>query len=103
MQRGSTEMSAKMGDPGRARRPLWFVWAAVVFGGIILLMQFNERANSWGEPISQYRFGELVDSDQILQATINYDPQCPLNEVVGKYAKIQTGVKRRCRFAPGYG
>jgi cell division protease FtsH len=63
----------------------WLVWIAI-FGGIILLMLFKERMDAPGELLSQSRFWQLVDSNQIASAVINYSPQNPsLNEVVGKY------------------
>ena len=65
----------------------WVVWIAI-FGGIILLMLFKERMDSPGEVLTQYRFQQLVESNQIKEATVNYSPQNPLlNEVVGKYYK----------------
>jgi len=65
----------------------WVVWIAI-FGGIILLMLLKERMDTPGDVLSQYRFQQLVDSNQIAQATVNYSPQNPaLNEVIGKYYK----------------
>jgi ATP-dependent Zn protease len=71
--------------PSRAGRA-WLVWLAVL-GGILLLMVFRERPGS--ETLSQHQFEKLVDLGQITHATVLYDPQNPLNEVVGKYYKIQ--------------
>lgn len=67
----------------------WIVWIAI-FGGIILLMLFKEKLDSPADPLSQYRFQQLVDSNLIAEATINYNPQSPLNEVIGKYYKSET-------------
>src|SRR5690242_11534 len=67
----------------------WIVWIAI-FGGIILLMLFKEKLDSPPDAISQYKFQQLVDSNLISEATINYNPQSPLNEVIGKYYKSET-------------
>jgi cell division protease FtsH len=66
----------------------WIVWIAI-FGGIILLMLFKEKLDSPPDTLSQYVFQQLVESNLISEATINYNPQSPLNEVVGKYFKIE--------------
>jgi cell division protease FtsH len=67
----------------------WIVWIAI-FGGIILLMLFKEKLDSPADTLSQYNFQKLVDSNLIVEATINYSPQSPaLNEVLGKYYKIE--------------
>src|SRR6516162_1098411 len=62
----------------------WIVWIAI-FGGIILLMLFKEKLDSPADMLTQYQFQQLVESNQIAEATISYNPQSPLNEVVGKY------------------
>jgi cell division protease FtsH len=65
----------------------WVVWIAI-FGGIILLMLMRDRWEAQGDVISQFRFQQLVDSNLIAQATVNYSPQgSALNEVIGKYIK----------------
>jgi cell division protease FtsH len=65
------------------------VWIAI-FGGIIVLMLFKDRMETPGDVLSQYRFQELVSSNQIVQATISYNPQnSALNEVVGKYYRME--------------
>lgn len=72
----------------------WIVWIAI-FGGIILLMLFRDRMDSQGELLTQYRFQELVESNQIAQATINYSPQSmALTEVMGKYYKTDSSGNR---------
>src|ERR1041385_1560856 len=74
----------------------WLVWIAI-FGGIILLMLFKERMDAPGEVLTQYRFQQLVESNQIASATINYSPQNPeLHEVIGKY--IREGTKTEVPF-----
>ena len=64
------------------------VWIAII-GGITLLMLFKDRMDSPGEFVNQYKFQQLVESNQIVQATINYNPQSPdLREITGKYWKL---------------
>ena len=76
----------------------WIVWIAI-FGGIILLMLFKERMDQPADQISQYRFQQLVDSNLIISATINYSPQNPaLNEVVGKYWRVENDHKTEASF-----
>ena len=72
----------------------WIVWIAI-FGGIILLMLFREKMDSQGEVLSQYRFQQLVESNLIAQAVVNYSPQSPfLTEVTGKYYKVDADGNR---------
>ena len=76
----------------------WIVWVAV-FGGIILLMVFKDRMELPGDILTQYPFKELVESNRIIHATINYNAQgSALNEVVGKYYKIEDGRKVEVPF-----
>jgi cell division protease FtsH len=84
------EKNSRKGGEFRVPPRTWVVWIAI-FGGIILLMLLKERMEAPGEVISQYRFQQLVDSNQIVQATVNYNPQNPLNEVMGKYLKVENG------------
>ncbi|HWX18301.1 MAG TPA: ATP-dependent zinc metalloprotease FtsH [Candidatus Binatia bacterium] len=66
----------------------WIVWIAI-FGGIILLVLFKDRIEPQGELLTQYRFQQLLDSNQIAKATINYSPpqSSSLNEITGAYYK----------------
>src|SRR5262245_12570506 len=84
----------------------WLVWIAI-FGGIILLMLFKERMDSPGEMLTQYRFQQLVESNQIAQATINYSPpqSAALTEVIGKYyrdndRKNEVAFRAKVRLTP---
>src|SRR5439155_16890530 len=68
----------------------WLVWIAI-FGGIILLMLFKHRLESQDKMLSQFRFQQLVESNQIAKATINYSPQNPfLTEIVGEYYRTDS-------------
>ncbi len=75
----------------------WIVWIAI-FGGIILLMLFKERLDSPADMLNQYTFQLLVDSNAISEATINYNLQSPLQEIVGKYYKVENDRKVSVAF-----
>ncbi|HEY5909356.1 MAG TPA: ATP-dependent zinc metalloprotease FtsH [Verrucomicrobiae bacterium] len=76
----------------------WIVWIAI-FGGIILLMLFKDRMDSPGVVLTQHQFQEMVDSNLIAEATINYSPQSPaLNEVIGKYYRVENDRKVQVPF-----
>jgi cell division protease FtsH len=76
----------------------WVVWIAI-FGGIVLLMLFKDRMEPPGEVLSQYKFQQLVESNQIVKATISFNPQDPdLREVTGKYVKQEDGHKVEAPF-----
>src|SRR5579859_6868782 len=75
----------------------WIVWIAI-FGGIILLMFFKEKLETPADTLNQYTFQQLVDSNAIAEATINYNPQSPLQEIVGKYYKVESDHKTAVAF-----
>jgi cell division protease FtsH len=76
----------------------WVVWIAI-FGVIILLMLFKDRMEPPGELLSQPRFQQLVESNQLVQAVINYNPQSSdLREVTGKYRKVENDAKSEVPF-----
>jgi cell division protease FtsH len=84
------EKSPKKGGEFRVPPRTWIVWIAI-FGGIIMLMLFRDKMDTQGEILTQYRFQQLVESNQIAQATINYSPQSmALTEVMGKYYKTDS-------------
>ncbi len=78
----------------------WLVWI-VIFGGIVLLVLFRDRMDPQSESVSQFKFQELVNSNQIFQATINYNPQSPfLTEISGKYYRTDPQGKRLAENDP---
>src|SRR5512143_3955981 len=83
------EKPPRKGGEFRVPPRTWLVWIAI-FGGIILLMLFRDKMDSQGENISQYHFLQLVHSNLIAQAVINYSPQNPsLTEITGKYYRTE--------------
>jgi cell division protease FtsH len=88
------DKNSKKGGEFRVPPRTWVVWIAI-FGGIILLMVMRDRWESPGQLINQYKFQQLVESNQIAQATINYNPQdIYLTDVVGKYYKTDSSGAR---------
>jgi ATP-dependent Zn protease len=74
------------------------VWVAI-FLGILVLMFLRDRWEDRGEMISQYKFEQLLDDDQITHAIVVYDTQnSPLTEVVGNYVENQNGQRTVTRF-----
>ena len=47
----------------------WIVWVAIV-GGLILLMLMKDRWESQADIVKQYKFQQLVESNDIVEATI---------------------------------
>src|SRR6185369_7031016 len=84
------DKNSKKGGEFRVPPRTWVVWIAI-FGGIILLMVMRDRWESPGQLINQYRFQQLVESNQIAKAVLNYNPQdIYLTEVVGKFYKTDS-------------
>src|SRR5437867_9092640 len=79
------EKTPKKGGEFRVPPRTWIVWIAI-FGGIIMLMLMRDKWETQGEPLPQWKFMQLYDSNLIAQAVVNYNPQNPLlTEIVGKY------------------
>src|SRR5204863_6170431 len=75
----------KKGGEFRVPPRTWIVWIAI-FGGIIMLMLMRDKWETQGEPLPQWKFMQLYDSNLIAQAVVNYNPQNPLLvEIIGKY------------------
>ena len=91
-------MSEKTTETTGGSRRLWITWAVILLG-IVLLVCFNQSGKSGNEQISQYRFEQLLNAGQIVQGTINYDPQnSALNEIVGRYSRTANGEKDEVPF-----
>jgi ATP-dependent Zn protease len=92
------EIGAGASKKPRRQARVWIIWAAI-FGGIILLMLFKDRMESPGDLLSQYQFEQLVESNQIACATINYNAQgSALNEIDGKYYRLENDRKLEVPF-----
>ena len=78
------------GEPFRIPPRTWIIWIAIL-GAIPLLMVFRNAGPAAAEQLSQAQLMEKVDSNQIAQGTIFYDPQSPyLHEIRGKYFKTDS-------------
>ena len=76
----------------------------MIFGGIITLMVLRQKIDQPGDTLTQSQFQALVDSNQIVEATINYNPQAGfLTEIVGKYYKTTSDGKRVAENDPQKG
>jgi cell division protease FtsH len=81
------DKTPKKGGEFRVPPRTMVVWIAIL-GGITLLMLFKDKMESPGDVIKQTKFMQLVESNQIISATINYNPQGSyLREITGKYWK----------------
>src|SRR5438552_15091504 len=81
------DKNAKKGSEFKVPPRTWVVWIAI-FGGIILLMLMRDRWESQGELVGQFKFQQLVESNLVEKAVVNYSPQnLSLTEVTGKYYK----------------
>jgi len=82
---GGDRSSHNNGRAFRVPPRTWIVWITIL-GGIIWLMLMRERWDSQGEFLPQWRFQQLLESNLIAQATVNYSPQNSLlTEIVGKH------------------
>ena len=92
------DRTPKKGGEFRVPPRTMVVWIAIL-GGITLLMLFKDRMESPGGGITQTKFMQLVDSNQIVQAVINYNPQGSyLREITGKYWKMDNDHKVEVPF-----
>src|ERR1039457_6034096 len=92
------DKNPKKGGEFRVPPRTMVVWIAIL-GGIVLLMLFRDRMDTPGDVLNQYTFQQLVESNQIVQATINYSPQSPdLREITGKYRKMEADKRAAVPF-----
>src|SRR6185436_10214184 len=82
------DKNQKKGGEFRVPPRTWIVWIAI-FGGIVLLMLMREKWETQGENIPQWKFLQMVDSNQVSEAKVYYSPQNSLlTEIIGKYRLI---------------
>jgi cell division protease FtsH len=80
------DKNPKKGGDFKVPPRTWVVWIAII-GSIITLVLFRGKMEAPGELVSQSRFMSLVDSNLIKVAKVNYNPQSPLQDIVGEYYK----------------
>jgi cell division protease FtsH len=92
------EKNPRKGGDFRLNVRTWLGWI-VIIGTISLLMVYRRGIEPEGDTLKQYRFQQLVDSNLVTQATVNYGAQSSaLNEVTGKYIKVEGGNKVETPF-----
>jgi cell division protease FtsH len=85
----------KKGGEFRVPPRTWIVWIAI-FGGIIALMMLKDQMEGSTKPMKQYDFLMLVESNQIVQAKINYGAQSGyLTEITGEYYETDKTTGKR--------
>ena len=75
--------------PGGFKVPpsTWLAWIAII-GSIVALMLLHNHMTTQAGTLSQADFLQKFESNQIAQATINFNPQsAPLTEITGTYYK----------------
>jgi len=80
--------SGKNGD-FRVPPKTWIVWI-VIIGGILALVLFKNQMTPQVGMIKPADFLSMVASNQIDSATLNYSPQSPLYDIIGKYRDPKT-------------
>jgi len=92
------DKNGKKGGEFKVPPRTFILWIAIL-GAIPLLMFFRNNATSSGENLSQAQFEQLVESNQIVKATIVYSPPGSfLNDVTGKYLRIEDGKQLEVPF-----
>ena len=78
------------GKNGEFRVPpkTWIVWI-VIIGGILALVLFKNGMAPQVASISPSDFLSKVDSNQIESATINFSPQSPIYDIIGRYRTLE--------------
>jgi len=84
----------KGGGDFRVPPRTYLVWI-IILGGIIALMMMKQKIDAPGDTLSQYRFQQIVESNLVAEATINYNAANNLTEIVGKYYRVDTETKSK--------
>ena len=76
----------------------WLAWIAII-GSLAALMLIHNRMGAQSSTLSQSDFFQKYESNQIAQATINYNLQSGnLIEIVGTYQNRQGRIKEASPF-----
>ena len=92
-------LSANPAQPGSRTRALWILSGLLVvgIGGVIFLAAAIRT--SAGDVLSPTKFLQILNSNQIVTATVFYSPQSPLYKVTGTYKKQDaSGGETAARF-----
>jgi cell division protease FtsH len=91
------DRNPKKGGEFKMQPRAWVVWVALT-GIVIVLLAVHEKMDSPGELLTQYRFQQLVESNQVASAIINYSPQAGLlTEVTGRYYRTDPATGARLK------
>jgi cell division protease FtsH len=69
----------------------WIVWI-VIIGGILALVLFKNQMTPPPTSIKPQEFWAKVDAGQLESATINFSPQSPIYDIVGKFKSEKPGM-----------
>ncbi len=89
----------KSNKSGEMRMPprTWLLWLFIL-SLIPLLVFFKDRTETKFEVLDHRQFLDLVSSNRIADATINYNPQSPLRLITGRYLETAGESKRLVPF-----
>ena len=74
----------KRAGDSRVPPKAWLMWLAIL-SLIPLLVFFKDRGETRYKLIGHLEFINLVESNQLVEGTIHYDPQSPIREIIGRY------------------
>ena len=84
------DKTPRKGGDFRVPPRTWIIWI-VIFSGIVLAMVFRDRLTPQQGEVEEYQFQQLVNSNLIAEAVINYNPQSAyLTDIVGKYFRTDS-------------
>jgi len=66
----------------------WIVWI-VIIGGILALVLFRNQMTPQPDAIKPQEFLSRLDAGLIESAVLNYSPQSPLYDIVGRYKVLE--------------
>jgi cell division protease FtsH len=76
----------KKGGEFRVPPRTWIVWIAII-GSLGMLFMMRNKMDPQGQQLTQAEFMTKVSSNQIVKATIMYNPQSQLQDIVGDYVQ----------------
>jgi cell division protease FtsH len=84
------DKNPKKGGEFRVPSRTWVVWIAIL-GAITILVLFRDRMEYQGQTLLPYEFQQLVESNQLAQVSLNYNPQSPgVAQITGTYIKTDS-------------
>jgi len=72
----------------------WIVWVAII-GSIVTLVMLKGKIEYQGEVVDSEKFLQLLQSNQVVAASVNFNPQThPVEVIEGKYAVLDSEGKK---------